>query len=57
MGGGGRGGQNTLHSIPIKKEAIQILEEKKGNNVDDKIYIFVKRIDMFVEGKLICSSK
>ena len=44
-----------MHSILSKKEAIQNLE--KSNNVEDKIYIFVKRIDMFVERKLICSSK
>ena len=44
-----------MHSIPGKKEAIQNL--KKSNNVEDKIYIFVKRIDMFVEGKLKCLSK
>ena len=49
------GGQNTMHSIPSKKEAIQNLE--KSNNVEDKIYIFVKRIDMFVEGKLKSLSK
>ena len=44
-----------MHSILSKKEAIQNLE--KSNNVEEKIYIFVKRIDMFVKGKLKCLSE
>ena len=48
-GGGGWGGRNTMHSTPIKKEAIQNFKKKRVKMKNTK-FIFLSR-------ELICSSR